>query len=222
LVGVVNWLLKDARRRTHELVRAFATEHLLIDVVQGVVSLPADGLVSGRFRGSMASAYEDVLAGWLSEMSEAALLAKCEGRDASSVNAVIDAAKGRAHTITFIETENGKSLCGGYVEPAWVDPALGDAYTHDPSKRTFLFTLRNHLGVVPTRFPCKNPQNTVKLWRNRFVGFTSNAWGMIITPNTSGIMTVTGYEDTAGKGGEIFCGDGSGFRAARWEVWEIA
>jgi hypothetical protein len=221
-VGVVNWLLKDAGRRTHELLRDFAAEHRLIDVVLGMTSLPADGPVSGVFCRSMAWAYEDELLEWLPGMADATLLAKCEGRDKTSVNAFIDAAKRRAHTITFIETENGKSICGASVEPAWVDPGQDRACTHDPSKRTFLFTLKNHLGVAPTKFPCKSPECTVFLRRDRVVIFTSNNWGMHITPETNGYMSVTGYKDTAGKGGEVFCGDGSGFRAARWELWEIA
>jgi hypothetical protein len=88
--------------------------------------------------------------------------------------------------------------------------------------RTFLFTLRNHLSVTPTKFPCQSPWNTVYLCRDRYVIFTAGSWGMHIAPGTHTDMSVYGYEDTAGMGGEIFCGDGSGFRAARWELWEIA
>jgi hypothetical protein len=69
------------------------------------------------------------------------------------VKAFIDAAKGRAKTLTFVETENGGSICGGYLDVAWVE----NDYASDPDKGSFIFTLRNHLGVPPTRFAQRQP-----------------------------------------------------------------
>jgi hypothetical protein len=40
VVGVVNWILNYARRRTREVVREFAIEQRLIDVILGMVDLP--------------------------------------------------------------------------------------------------------------------------------------------------------------------------------------
>jgi hypothetical protein len=77
-VGVVNWLLKDARRRTHELVRRFAVDHRLMDIVLGMTSLPEDGEALGMFRDSMAAAFECDLLRWLPEMTGATLLATGE------------------------------------------------------------------------------------------------------------------------------------------------
>jgi hypothetical protein len=83
-------------------------------------------------------------------MKSAKLLLRRAGRDAVSVDAYIDAATRHAHTITFIETDTGNSICGGYLDPARVN---GDfVYTEDPGRRSFVFTLKNCFGVVPTKF----------------------------------------------------------------------
>jgi hypothetical protein len=37
------------------------------------------------------------------------------------MNAFIDAARGRAKTLTFVETENGGSISGGYLDVAWAE-----------------------------------------------------------------------------------------------------
>jgi hypothetical protein len=145
-VGVENWLLKDARRRTHEFEREFASEHRLMDVVLGMMDLPEDGPVPGMFRDSITAAYEGDLMEWLPEMTEAALLARGECRDPASVNAFIDAAAGHSRTLTFIETENRKSICGGFLEPAWT----AGGSTDDPARSSFVFTLKNHLDIAPT------------------------------------------------------------------------
>jgi hypothetical protein len=96
---------------------------------------------------SIASAYSEQLREWLPEASKARLIARHEGRDAASVDAFIDAAEGRAKTLTFVETEDRCSICEGYLGVAWVE----DDYANDPNRKSFLFTLKNHLGVPPTR-----------------------------------------------------------------------
>jgi hypothetical protein len=65
------------------------------------------------------------------------LVARHEGRDAASVNTFVDAAKGRARTLTFVETENGGSICGGYLDVAWAEWSM-----EDPGKRSFIFALK--------------------------------------------------------------------------------
>jgi hypothetical protein len=67
---------------------------------------------------SIAGAYSEEVHEWLSEAAGLELIARHEGRDAASVNAFLDAAKGRAKTLTFVETENGGSICGGYLDVA--------------------------------------------------------------------------------------------------------
>jgi hypothetical protein len=96
----------------------------------------------------MAAAYSEELFAWLPEGTGLRLVAKCEGRGWASVNAFVDAANGRAKTLTIVETENGRSICGGYLDCAWVR----SCFVKDPGRRSFIFTLRNHLEVPPTRF----------------------------------------------------------------------
>jgi hypothetical protein len=67
---------------------------------------------------SIAAGYGEALREWLPEAMELTLVARHEGRDAASVNAFIDAAKGRARTLTFVETENGGSISGCYLDVA--------------------------------------------------------------------------------------------------------
>jgi hypothetical protein len=66
-------------------------------------------------------------------------------------------------------TENGKSICGGYLEPAWRERV----YAPD-SIKSFLFTLKNHAGVAPTKFPKKGSDSCAAFkWRDYgwFFGF---------------------------------------------------
>jgi hypothetical protein len=96
----------------------------------------------------MAAAYSEDVREWLGEATRIELVAKHEGRDATSVNAFIDAANGLAKTLIFVEMENESSICGGYLDVAWVDGAC----VGDPGGRSFIFALKNHLGVPPTKF----------------------------------------------------------------------
>jgi hypothetical protein len=113
-----------------------------------VASLNRRGGVSFVPGTSIAAAYSEEVHEWLPEAKEIELVAQHEGRDAASVSAFLAAAGGLAKTLTFVETENGGSICGGYLDVAWVDG--GD--TNDPGRKSFIFTLKNHLGVPPTKF----------------------------------------------------------------------
>jgi hypothetical protein len=62
-------------------------------------------------------------------------------------------------TLTFVQTENGRSNSGCYLDVAWVE---GD-YASDPGRRRFIFTLKNHLGVPPTKFAQKRNEKAVTL-----------------------------------------------------------
>ena len=108
-------------------------------------------LLTESFLGSMAAPYWSKLKEWLPDMNSIKLLAKFDGHSQASIDAFLAAAVGRARTLTFIETENGGSICGAYLDPAWVVKG----WTNDPGRKSFLFTLKNHLGVVPTKFPKK-------------------------------------------------------------------
>jgi hypothetical protein len=120
-------------------------------LLRGLASLKSGRCISFRPEDSTVAAYAEVLTEWLPEATIVRLVARHEGRDAASVNALIDAAKGRAKTLTFVETENGVSVCGGYLDVAWVEGGRAN----DPGRMSFIFTLRNHLGVPPRRFAQK-------------------------------------------------------------------
>jgi hypothetical protein len=76
----------------------------------GLASLNSGRQTSFIPEDSMAARYSEALREWLPEATEVRLVAMHEGRDAVSMNAFIDAAKGRAKTLTFVETENGGSI----------------------------------------------------------------------------------------------------------------
>jgi hypothetical protein len=149
-VGVVNWILRGARRRAHEFARGFAVEHRLIDVLLGMKPLPRVEDAPQLFGDSMAAAFEDQLLKWLPDVDTARLVAAHDGRDIASLNAFCDAADGLSKTVVIAVNSNCESICGGYLAPAWRE----DAWAHDDSK-SFLFTLKNHAGVGPTKFPKK-------------------------------------------------------------------
>jgi hypothetical protein len=114
----------------------------------GSASLKSGRCISFNPEDSTIAPYAEELSEWLPEATGFRLVTTHEGRGAESVNAFIDAAKGRAKTLTFVETENGDSICGGYLDVPWV----GSGCANDPGRKSFIFTLRNHLGVPPTKF----------------------------------------------------------------------
>jgi hypothetical protein len=94
-VGLVNWILKDARPGTRERVREFAVEHRLIDVILGMADPPPVEERTPLFAESMA-AYEDELLEWLPEAADKTrLIAAHDGRDIASLIAFCDAADSR-------------------------------------------------------------------------------------------------------------------------------
>jgi hypothetical protein len=231
LTEVMCWVLKDSQRWERERVRDFARKFQLMDVLSGMANLLHEE--DDLFSGSIAAVYGDVLMKWLPDMTSVTLLAKYEGRDSASVDAFIDAAKGRARTLTLIETEGGKSICGAFLEPAWTVGAIDD-----PSRSSFMFTLKNHLGVFPTKFPKLGDARAAVACQSDRVCFGERACmigpgGAAAKSGERDRMTGPGggaakfeeqYEDAAGFGAAIFHGgdDRGVFRAARWELWETS
>jgi hypothetical protein len=164
----------------------------------------------------MAAAYSEELCEWLPEATEVKLVARHEGRGAASVNAFIDAAKGRAKTLTFVETENGGSICGGYLDVAWVE----GEYASDRGKGSFIFTLKNHLGVPPMRF-AQRRHDKVALTRRGDCFCLGRGEGFVVSQSDYRLQPGESYEAHE-RGATLFHGDDSGvFRAARWELWEV-
>jgi hypothetical protein len=164
---------------------------------------------------SIAAEYSEELREWLPEATELRLVATHEGRDLASVNAFIVAAKGRSKTMTFVETENGGSICGGYFDIAWVE----DRCPRELGTGSFIFTLKNHRGVPPTKFARKRGDSAAFMRRDDCFCFGIRE-GFIVCPQDQRLNIGQAYE-APGEGVTLFCGDGSRvFRAARWELWE--
>jgi hypothetical protein len=165
---------------------------------------------------SIAAGYAEQVREWLTGTTEMKLIARRGGGRGGSVNAFIAAAKGRAKTLTFVETENGRSICGGYLDVAWVE----GGFASDPERRSFVFTLKNHFGVPPTRFAQKRDGCAASMIRNVDVVFGTRE-GFMISRVAWQLSTGLTYEAPA-QGAALFDGDGGGlFRLGQWELWEV-
>jgi hypothetical protein len=132
------------------------------------------------------------------------------------VDAFASEAKSRAKTLTFVETENGGSIGGGYLDVAWNDGGCAD----DPGRRSFIFTLKNHLGVPPTKFAQKMSERAAYMWPGNWLYF-GHREGFVIGQTDGALQSGLTYE-APDQGVALFHGDGRGrFRAARWELWEV-
>jgi hypothetical protein len=184
----------------------------------GLSSIERDRAGSVDLEGSIAAGYWEAVHAWLPEATEMRLIAKHEGRDAASVNAFIQAASRRTKTVTLVETENGGSICGGYLDVAWVE----GNWVNDPGRRSFIFTLKNDLGVPPTTFAQKVDGHAAYMVRDRYFQFGYSEGFVVWNGDSMMCGTTTGgatYEAPQ-QGVALFSGNGA-FRAARWELWEV-
>jgi hypothetical protein len=182
----------------------------------GLAELKSGRCISFHPEDSKAAAYAEELMEWLPEATVVRLVARREGRRAASVDAFIDAAQGRAKTLTFVETENGGSISGGYLDVPWV----ANGYADDPGRGSFIFTLRNHLGAPPTKFAQKRDYCAAYAWCGSCFCF-GNSEGLIVGQGRQTLYSGHSYE-APGQGVALFNGDEGGvFRAARWELWEV-
>jgi hypothetical protein len=95
-----------------------------------------------------------------------------------------------------------------------------NGHASDPGRSSFIFTLRNHLGVPPMRFAQKRDDCAAWAWRGSNFGF-GDSEGFIVCQGPQTLCTGYAYE-APGQGAALFTGDGGGvFRAARWELWEV-
>jgi hypothetical protein len=182
----------------------------------GLASLKSGRFTSFHLEDSTAAAYAEELTEWLPDATGFKLAARHEGRGAASVNAFINAAKGQAKTLTVVETENGVSICGGYLDVPWIE----DGYASDRGRGSFIFTLRNHLGVPPTRFAQKRDDSVTHMMRSYRFCFGSGE-GFTVRQDNQTLYSDCAYEASC-HGVALFDGDEDGvFRAARWELWEV-
>jgi hypothetical protein len=192
----------------------------------GLAALKSGRIISFTHGDSIAAEYSNELREWLPQATEVRLVSKHEGRGAASVNAFVAAAKGRARTLTFVETENGGSICGGYLDVAWVD---GD-YVTDPDRRSFIFTLKNHLGHPPTRFAQKRDEKAAYMRHDDTFYFGFGEGFMVWDDDTE--LTSDQTYVAPRQGPALFCGGSmrrgyeaefcaAEFYAARWDLWQV-
>jgi hypothetical protein len=198
-------------RRTGEISR------VICDGSESLETLPARPRMEELFCDSLAKGFSAQLGEWLPEMVAARLVASWEGRDLPGVNYFIDAAKGLAKTLTFVETENGASISGGYLDVAWVEN--GDAF--DPGRRSFVFTLKNHLGMPPTKFAHRGSKDPAACAVRDGCFYFGDGEGFDARPGEVALNDCSTYE-RPGPGAALFYGPGDNlFRAGRWELWEV-
>jgi hypothetical protein len=185
-------------------------------LLSGLASLKSGSCILFHPEDSTVAAYAEELVEWLPEATGFRLVSRHEGRGAASVDAFIDVAEGRAKTLTFVETENGGSICGGYLDVPWI----GDGYTSDPGRRSFMFTLKNHLGAPPRKFEQKRDDYAAYMGRGCDFCFGIRE-GFIVHQGNQALYSGYTYE-APGQGVALFNGDGGCvFRAARWELWQV-
>jgi hypothetical protein len=110
-------------------------------------------------------------------------------------------------------------MCGAYLDPAWME----GAYAQDNS-RSFLFTLMNHAGVGPTKFP-KKGSDSCAAYKRRGNEWSFGNWERPYVfkgenPGCRGLCS--NYQDVVGRDQAIFNGGQDFFRLTRWELWRIA
>jgi hypothetical protein len=193
--------------------------------VAGAVALVAPKPAAKIFAGSFAEPFEEAIRGFLPKMSKASLLASHHGCDKVSLGAFLAAAPGQTCTMVFIAMTNGNSICGGYLHPAWRN-TTDAGYIGDAEGKSFIFTLRNHLGVPPTKFEVSDKSHAALLENSPY--FTFGGCDIRVGPSDHCSNYPDRYANPLGHGGSLFAGEGAKGRGsanlgvARWELWKIA
>jgi hypothetical protein len=216
----VNWILKDATRGTREVVRDFAIEHRLIDVILGMADLPPaeeDALfLAGIPAGSLLAKNVADLADLGVKFSTPQLW--MEKRDLRwTMDEFRQKVGGIAPTLLLVEMPNGTE-CGGVAGVPW-PPAFADA--KDPSNISCLFSL----GATPARFDLVSANNLaicshpVGFW----FGSCSSGSELGVLSNADGCVAIGGrcYAAPQGYGSLIGTSPVDRRPYARWELWRL-
>jgi hypothetical protein len=169
-VGVVNWILKDAPHRTREVVREFAIEHRLVDVILGMADLPPAGegapIPAEIPGGSLLARNQAKLMRLGVEFSKPELL--MEKRDLRwEMDEFRQKVGSNAPTLLLVEMKNGTE-CGGVAGVPW-PPEGTDA--KDPWRVSCIFSL----DATPARYDLVRADNwAICSWRDAF-GFGSSS-----------------------------------------------
>jgi hypothetical protein len=219
-VGVAKWILKDARLRAREVVREFANEHRLIDVILGMADLPPaeeePPMLAETPAGSLLARNVAKLTQLGVELSKPELL--MEKRDSTWRMDEFHQKVGNASpTLLLVEMENGTE-CGGVAGVAW--PPTGTE-AKDPSRISCLFSL----GATPTRFGLVSADN--QAIRSGWGGFAFGSFGhgaeLVIWGDGDGCSACgqACYAGPRGQGTLIGTSPSCKGRYVRWELWRV-
>jgi hypothetical protein len=217
-VGVVNWILKDGSHRTREIVREFAVERRLFDVILGIADLPPaekDAILAEIPSETLLARNVAKLAHLGVEFSDAELL--MEKRDLKwKMDEFWQKVGNAAPTLLLVEMRNGTE-CGGVAGVPW-PPKCTDA--EDPSKVSCIFSL----GATPTRFDFISADNQATCsWPGGFQ-FGSGYWSDLVVLGSGEGCYAWGrvcYAGPQGEGSLIGTSPVPWGRYARWELWRL-
>jgi hypothetical protein len=217
-VGIVNWILKDATHRTREVVRVFAVEHRLIDVLLGMAVVPPvedDPILAEIPAGTLLARNHAKLSQLGVEFWKPELL--IEKRDLKwKMDELWQKVGSVAPTLLLVEMRNGTE-CGGVAGVPW-PPKWTDA--KDRSKLSCIFSL----GAIPSRFGLVSADNqAIRSWRSGF-GFGSEAGYDLVVVGDGQTCLAQGprcYAGPRGVGSLIGTSLSWNGLYARWELWRL-
>jgi len=129
----------------------------------------------------------------------------------------------KGETLVVIKSDAGW-LFGGYTPLSWDSFAN---YVEDKSRLTFLFTLTNPHGIVPTKYILKDDRIKYAIYCQTNYGPTfGGGHDLYISDNAN--ISVNNYtklnhtfKDTTGKGNTTFTGQYNGWEVADLEVFGL-
>ena len=143
-------------------------------------------------------------------------------RDGSDCNSFHNKCDNQGPTIVLCQNEKG-NIFGGYASISWTS----DNQYHKADE-SFIFTLTNMHGTVPTRYLDKNyPQYAVYHGNDRGPSFGGahdiGICNNFLDSNNSYSAIGFSYQDVLGKGNSIFSGDAysGNFKLKELEVFKL-
>jgi hypothetical protein len=215
-VGVVNWILKDALHRTREVVREFAIEQRLIDVVLGMPAEEDAPILAEIPAGSLLARNEVKLTQLGVVFSKPELLME-KGDLKWEMDEFFLNIGSIAPTLLLVEMRTGTE-CGGVAGVPW--PPTKDANAKDPSKVSCIFSL----GATPTRFGLVSADNQAIYSGSYSFAFGSGArYDLGVFGNRDGCYASgqACYAGPRGHGSLIGTSPTWSGPYARWELWRL-
>jgi hypothetical protein len=122
----------------------------------------------------------------------------------------------------FDETFNGRSVYGGYLEPAW----CGYGELCDPSCKSFIFTLLNNLRNPPAKFALSRTMSAAGMSSGSHLCF--DRYDFCFGEEGHFSHYPESYANPLGHGGSLFAGEGMkgpgkvNLLVGRWELWQLS